>query len=115
MSDDDGRWPNEPDDPGSADSLEPDPESDLAPDVPEVTVPEPPGPSSGDASDGLVRSFWKLVAIFNLALFAVSLGPMLAVFRGEWVNGGAVFFLGVAVFFYGYVRYQRAGEQFGDD
>ncbi len=115
MSDDDGRWPDEPDDPGSPDEVEPDLESDLAPDAPEVDIPEPPDPSSGDAPDGLVRSFWKLVAIFNLALFAVSLGPMLAVFRGEWVNGGAVFFLGVAVFFYGYVRYQRAGEQFGDD
>jgi hypothetical protein len=115
VSDDDGRWPDEPDDPGRLDDVEPDPESELAPEAPEVDVPEPPDPSSGDASEGLVRSFWKLVAMFNLALFAVSLGPMLVVFRGEWVNGGAVFFLGVAVFVYGYVRYRRARAQFGDD
>jgi hypothetical protein len=116
VSDEDERWPHEPDEPEPPGTdVEPDPESDLAPDVPEVDIPEPPGPSSEDVPDGLAQSFWKLVAIFNLALFAVCLGPMLAVFRGEWVTGGAVFFMGVAVFFYGYVRYQRAREQFAAD
>ncbi|SEO87627.1 hypothetical protein SAMN05216388_102182 [Halorientalis persicus] len=119
MSDDDQRWPHEPDDPGSSEHLEPDPEPDpdpdLGPDVPAVDIPEPPDPDAADVPEGLAGSFWKLVAIFNLALFAVALGPMLAVFRGEWVNGGAVFFMGVAVFFYGYVRYQRAKAAFVDD
>ena len=117
MSDDDG-WPHEPDDPGSPENVEPDPEPDaepdLGPDVPEVDIPEPPDPAPEDVPEGLARSFWKLVAIFNLALFAVALGPMLAVFRGEWVNGGAVFFMGLAVFFYGYARYQRARDEFVD-
>jgi hypothetical protein len=116
VSEDEERWPHEPDDPGSPESVgEPDPESDLAPGAPSVDIPEPPDPAENDAPEGLVRSFWKLVAIFNVALFAIALGPMLVVFRGQVVDGGAVFFLGVAFCFYGYVRYQRARRKFGDD
>ena len=86
---------------------------DLGPDIPEVDVPQPPDPEGTDVPDDLARSFWKLVAIFNLALFAVSVGPMLIVFRGEWENGTAVFLLGVAAFTYGYARYRRVTS--GDD
>jgi len=103
---DDERWPNEPSDPARA--VEPDEQDaleDLGPDVPEVEIPEAP---DGDVSSELARSFWKLVAIFNVALFAASLGPMLAVFRGEIVTGTAVFVMGVGFFVYGYVRYTRA-------
>jgi hypothetical protein len=102
---DEERWPNEPNDPAMAaepnehDSLE-----DLGPDIPEVDVPEPPDPT---VPSDVARSFWKLVAIFNLALFAVSLGPMLVFFRGEVVTGGSVFFLGAGFFTYGYLRYRH--------
>ena len=98
----------EPDDPGKA--AEPDEQDfvkDLGPDVPEVDVPEPPELSETDVPDDLARSFWKLVMVFNLALFAASLGPMLIYFRGEWTNGTAVFALGVGAFVYGYRRYKR--------
>ncbi|MFB6164058.1 MAG: hypothetical protein ABEJ31_02770 [Haloarculaceae archaeon] len=82
--------------------------------------PRAPDPSTNDVPRDLARSFWKLVAIFNVALFAASLGPMLIVFRGEWGRGGAVFALGVATFVYGYWRYRRtrerlARERTGDD
>ncbi|MFB6082676.1 MAG: hypothetical protein ABEJ94_00335 [Halorientalis sp.] len=115
MSEDEERWPDEPDDPGSPESVEPDPESDLTPSPPEVDVPEPPDPSENDAPKGLLRSFWKLVAVFNVALFALALGPMLVVFRGQWVDGGIVFVVGVGFFVYGYVRYQHARDRFGED
>ncbi|WP_335999561.1 DUF7322 domain-containing protein [Halorientalis halophila] len=119
MTDDDGPRPDDAPEPGSPEAVgEPDPEADFGPDVPEVDVPEvdipePPDPSDSDVPEDLLRSFWKLVAIFNVALLAVSLGPMLAVFRGEWVNGGLVFAVGVAFFAYGYARYQRAKRVHG--
>lgn len=98
----------EPVDPGKA--AEPDEQDfvkDLGPDVPEVDIPQPPDFSGNDVPDELARSFWKLVMVFNLALFALALGPMLIFFRGEWTNGTAVFALGLAAFVYGYRRYQR--------
>lgn len=102
---DDERWPNEPDEPGEPEEL--DPLEEIGPDVPEVEVPQAPDPSENDVSSDLVRDFWKLVAIFNVALLALSLGPMLAFFRGEIVNGSAVFALGAGFFIYGYQRYRR--------
>jgi len=112
---DDEPWPDEPDDPGSPDNVEPDPLEDIGPDVPEVDIPQPPDKSEVDAPANLIHSFWKLVAVFNLALFAASLGPMLVFFRGEWTNGTAVFLLGVACFAYGYVRYKRTKAAHASD
>jgi hypothetical protein len=108
---DDQRWPDEPDDPNTAEPDEAD-LTDIGPTVPEVEVPQPPDPAEADVPDGLARQFWKLVAVFNVALFALALGPMLIVFRGEWQNGSAVFAVGVAAFGYGYLRYRRVT---GDD
>ncbi len=98
----------EPDDPGKA--AEPDEADfvkDLGPDVPEVEIPEAPDLTQNDVPDDLARSFWKLVMVFNLALFALSLGPMLIIFRGQWTNGLSVFALGLGAFVYGYARYKR--------
>jgi len=107
---DDKRWPDEPDEPDEP-SIDAEPDEadleDIGPSVPEVDIPDAPDPDDVDVPDHLVRQFWKLVAIFNLALFALALGPMLIVFRGQLENGGAVFALGVAAFLYGYVRYRR--------
>jgi hypothetical protein len=84
-----------------------DPDTDIGPDGPEI--PEAPdfSESAANVSPDLLRAFWKLVAIFNLALFATSLGLMLIAFRGELVRGGGVFLLGAVTFVYGYVLYQR--------
>jgi hypothetical protein len=112
---DDERWPNEPTEPGEPEQLGD--LEDLGPDVPEVDVPTPPDPSANEVPSDLARDFWKLVATFNVALFALALGPMLIVFRGELVNGGAVFLLGAGFFAYGYQRYRtvRARHDDGDD
>jgi len=89
-------WPDEPD--------EPDPREI----GPRVRIPEVPEPGSGDldADPELFRTFWKLVVVFNLALFAASLGPMLAFFRGRVLVGGGVFLLGIGSFVYGIRRYR---------
>lgn len=88
---------------------------DLGPTAPEVPVPEAPDSSDADAPDGLKRAFWKLVAVFNVAVFALALGPMLAYFRGDVADGVLVFAVGVAFFAYGLVRYRRTERAFGTD
>lgn len=113
MLGDDERWPNEPAEPGEPEEL--DPLEEIGPDVPEVEVPTVPDPSGNEVPEGLARDFWKLVATFNVALFALALGPMLVVFRGELVNGGAVFLLGAAFFFYGYQRYRKVKRRHADE
>jgi hypothetical protein len=111
-------WPEEPDEPtnpgekyldrfdSEAEAPEPDPETDLAPDIPdESNVPE-----------GLFRAFWGLVATINLGLFAASLGLMLVVFRGEYRNGGAVFLLGIAALAYAGWKYRQVqSSDYGDE
>jgi hypothetical protein len=111
-------WPDEPDEPtnpgekyldrfdGEAEEPEPDPEADLAPDIPdESNVPE-----------GLFRAFWGLVATINLGLFAASLGLMLVVFRGQLREGGAVFLLGVAALTYAGWKYRQVqSSDYGGD
>ena len=119
MSDGDP-WPAEPDEPENpgqkyldrfdpeSESPEPDPESDLAPDI-QV-------PDDADVPEGLFRAFWSLVATINLGLFAASLGLMLVVFRGQLREGGAVFLLGAAALAYAGYRYRevRNGDFDGD-
>jgi len=98
-----GSWPDEPDEP-SPEPEEFDPDS-LGPDPPEVSIPDATDPDT-EVPEDLVRTFWKLVAVFNVALFALALGPMLAYFRGEIVDGLSVFLLGAGFFVYGYLRYR---------
>jgi hypothetical protein len=99
-------WPDEPD--------EFDPEAA----GPQVEIPSVPDPSDADSSvDPAVQQlFWKLVLTFNVALFALSLGPMLVAFRGQWRLGGSVFALGAVTFGYGLTKYRqyRRGDVGGD-
>lgn len=101
-------WPDEPEEP-SDEPEEFDPMADIGPAVPEVDIPDTTK-SSAEVPDDLARTFWKLVAVFNLALFAIALGPMLVFFRGEVINGTAIFVLGAGFFGYGYLRYRRYME-----
>jgi len=104
-------WPAEPDEPENPGQKyldrfdpesdgEPDPESDLAPDIPDES----------DVPEGLFRAFWSLVATINLGLFAASLGLMLVAFRGQLREGGAVFLLGAAALAYAGYRYREVRD-----
>lgn len=90
----DDPWPEEPDDPFST----PTDQFDL-----EI-------PSSADVPKELWRAFWGLVAVFNVAIFALALGPLLVVFRGEVVYGGIITGIGIVSFLYGVYRYRRYRE-----
>lgn len=95
--------------------------SSLGPDVPEA--PEPP---EGAANSEVTSLFWKLVVVFNIALLALSVGPMLAYFEGRVDLGIRITLVGAIAFAYGVFRYRRfvnerdsvtdeeAGESDGD-
>lgn len=63
-------------------------------------------PDESEVDPELFRTFWGVVAAANLGLLAVSLGFMLIGFRGEWRNGGILFFVGVAAFWWGWIKYR---------
>lgn len=92
-------WPEEPDDPFGDPGDDPgtNPEADLVPEIPDES----------DANPELFRTFWRLVATLNLAVFATSLGVMLVAFRGQWVTGGGVFLLGVGAFGWAWRAYRH--------
>lgn len=69
-----------------------------------------PGPTAGEpTSDGVepaVQSgLLALTAVFRIGLFALALGPMLVVFRGDGYWGQVVTAVGVATCAYGVHRY----------
>ena len=72
--------------------------SSLGPDVP-----EPPEGGGGEVT----ALFWKLVVVFNIALLALSLGPMFAYFRGDIDLGLQLTAGGAVLFAYGYFRYRK--------
>lgn len=87
---------------------------DRWPEEPDHPFPEyrdaPPAPS--EAPDELVRAFWALVVVFNLGLFALSLGIMLIAFRGH-PEGAALAGGGLALLALGWWRYRRVRARLG--
>jgi hypothetical protein len=78
---------------------------ELGPDVPEA--PKPRDMSEVDVDPDLANRFWALVAVFNLALLAVSVGVMFIGFRGNWELGGQLTVAGLLLFALGYYRYRK--------
>ena len=78
-------WPDEPNEPNPEDRWG-NPEHDL---VENISISEPADPEfSKEAVGGEVsRYFWASVVLVNAAVFALSLGPMLIYFRGQWFIG----------------------------
>ena len=60
-----------------------------------------------DAPKEVVRSFWTVVIVVNVAVLFVSLGPMLIYFRGDVRYGLALLVGGVVLFGLAYRRYRR--------
>ncbi|AUG48113.1 hypothetical protein BVU17_11485 [Haloarcula taiwanensis] len=83
---------------------------------PESLGPDVPSPTDGDYSGDTTGLFVKLVIVFNVALLALSLGPMLAYFEGQVDLGVRIFLVGVIAFGYGTFRYiQFERERKSDD
>jgi hypothetical protein len=83
---------------------------------PESLGPDVPSPSDGAYDGDATGLFVKLVIVFNVALLALSLGPMLAYFEGQVDLGVRIFLVGVIAFGYGTFRYvQFERERKSDD
>jgi hypothetical protein len=63
-------------------------------------------PDESAASTELQRKFWGLVLVFNVALGALSVGAMLAGFRGDWEVGGSMMAAGAVLSLYGFYKYR---------
>ncbi|RRJ31712.1 hypothetical protein EIK79_06385 [Halocatena pleomorpha] len=74
---------------------------------PQIDIPEAPGPSDTNAPPELQRTFWLLVLMANVGLFALSLGVLFVVFRGRLQFGGSLTVIGVAALLIGYLRYRN--------
>ncbi|WP_276251463.1 DUF7322 domain-containing protein [Haloarcula rara] len=84
--------------------------SSLGPDIPEA-----PDPPEGAANTEVTALFWKLVVVFNIALLALSVGPMLYYFEGRVDLGIRVTLAGAIAFAYGYFRYRQFVKQRDSD
>lgn len=67
------------------------------------------GSLPADADPELVRSFWVLVAVFNAAVLATSVGVLTVVFTDD-PRGYAATAVGVVLFVAGYRRYRRVRD-----
>ncbi|MBX0293481.1 DUF7322 domain-containing protein [Haloarcula nitratireducens] len=89
-----------------------DPDS-LGPDIPEA-----PSAPDGSAASDTAALFWKLVVVFNVALLALSVGPMFIFFEGNTDLGLRIFLVGLVAFGYGtfrYVRFRQSRERSEED
>jgi hypothetical protein len=91
------------------DEHEPDPPDEPGPGDVGPPVPEPPTPdlADSDVSPDILKTFWKLVGIFNVALLATSLGLLLVAFEGRWTVGGVLVAVGLGAFLVGWRGYRR--------
>lgn len=83
--------------------------SDLGPEIPQA-----PDPTENDIDPELSRRFWALVALFNVALIALSVGAMVALFEGNVELGGQLFVGGLLVLGFGLYRYRTTKARIGE-
>jgi hypothetical protein len=104
-------WPDEPDefDPEARWS---NPERDL-PKIPRVREPEVPE-GAGDLDTDVASAFWASVFYLNVAFFALGLGPMLIVFRGQWKLGAGLVIGGLLALVRTYQIYRALGRRDGE-
>lgn len=85
-----------------------------------MTIGPSPSSESGDSaetptpSDDVRRRFWAIVVLTNLGIFAVSLGVMLAGFRGQFRDAALLIGGGLIVLYSAYRRYESRHEVFDD-
>lgn len=104
----DERSPHEPEEPDLGPDP-PEPGSDAGPDVdvPDVSPPQEGFWGPEDTPKELLKAFWTLVVLFNVALLAASLGLMVLWFQGRLYLGGGLLAVGTAALARGLYGYRR--------
>jgi hypothetical protein len=67
-------------------------------------------PAESDVSTEVKQSFWAMVVLLKIALLALSLGAMLAYFRGQFWIAAGLGFLGIFAAVRLYLRIREFGE-----
>lgn len=113
-------WPDEPKETNPEDRWG-NPERELVENITIDAEPEFSGdevPTEAVSADGS-RQFWASVVLANIAVFALSLGPMLIYFRGQWTLGLGLVVGGVVVVGRIYSLFRefkdKSDEEHGDD
>lgn len=71
-------------------------------------------PDEGEIPQELAKTFWALVLLCNVALFAISLGAMLWYFWGWTERGGLMVLVGLIAAGSAAARYWRYQREHGD-
>lgn len=89
---------------------------DVEPEVPTAPSPDIPSPQDNyeDVDGDLRNSFWLLVLVFNISVFAVSIGVMLVGFGTHPRLGLQAFAVGVIFGLYGWYRYRKTKQRIDD-
>jgi hypothetical protein len=72
------------------------------------------GSSDGDGPDidpEVATTFWRSVLLANVALFGMTLGPMLVYFRGQWAVGVAAVVVGAITGLRVYQHYRAFDDE----
>jgi hypothetical protein len=109
----DRRWPDEPEEPDPEQRWG-SPELDL-PRVPTVDVPESTPGDDTAVDPEIQRTFWTAVVLANVAVFGVTVGPMLVYFRGRWLVGLGLVGVGLVALARTYTLYREFQAVHDDD
>lgn len=93
------------------------------PDEPSEFNPDSLGPGSElstgndeyDVDGDTFRAFWGAVVMANVALFGLTVGPMLMFFRGNYTVGGLLFVVGLGSLVRTYTTYRSYQTDESDD
>lgn len=95
-------------------SVEPDPNETAEPESSDDAGPEImdlPDGADREVPDELRRTFWKLVLLFNVGIFALSLGVLLVVFESRFLIGGGAVVVGAVALVQGFRGYRVARKE----
>lgn len=76
------------------------------------TAPDEP---DDDVSSELYRTFWGLVAVFNVGLFATALGTLLLVFGGDTRLSAGLLAIGLVTLAFGVGRFRTHRSRDAED
>ena len=85
-----------------------DPEADLYnPNTDSLTIPQV-STAETDADPELIKFFWVLVLILNVAVLFLAVGLLFIIFNADFQRGGGLVLGGLVLFAFSYYRYRTS-------